>query len=97
MRDIFKRLGIKVEEVNVRQDDALEKLKKGEIDAAVLIAGKPTWSMANLQSRDGLRFLSIPYSPALGDDYAPATLSYDDYPNMIPPGNPSIRSRWAPC
>ena len=86
MRDIFKRLGIKVEEVNVTQDDALEKLKKGEIDAAILIAGKPTRSMANLQSRDGLSFLSIPYSPPLRDDYLPASLSYDDYPNMIPPG-----------
>lgn len=85
MRDLFKRLGIKVEEVVVSQSDAIEKLKNGEIDAAVLIAGKPTRSMASLRPEDRLHFLPIPYSATLGIDYLPATLSHDDYPDMIHP------------
>src|SRR4051812_47859030 len=44
-RDIFEKLGIKVHEVNVGQADAVEQLKKGEIAATILIAGKPAASM----------------------------------------------------
>ena len=68
------------------QTDALEKLKKGEIAATVLIAGKPARSIQRLSSEDGLRLLPIPYSRALAADYLPASLSHDDYPNMVPAG-----------
>ncbi len=47
-RDIFEKLAIQVQEVNVGQADAFEKLKSGEIAATVLIAGKPAASMARL-------------------------------------------------
>src|ERR1041385_2698340 len=40
-RDIFERLGIAPQEVNMGQADAVEKLKTGEIAATILIAGKP--------------------------------------------------------
>jgi TRAP transporter TAXI family solute receptor len=86
MRDVFKRLGIKVDEVNVTQGDAVEKLRNGEIDAAVLIAGKPTRSMEHLKPEGGLHFVPIPYTAGLGADYLAASLSHDDYPDMIPPG-----------
>src|SRR6202161_1099419 len=39
-RNIFKRLGIKAQEVNMGQGDAFEKIKSGEIAATNLIAGK---------------------------------------------------------
>jgi uncharacterized protein len=86
MRDVFQRLNIKVEEVSLTQAEAFEKLKRGEIAGAVLIAGKPARSMTLLKASDGLHFLSIPYSSALGGDYLPTTLSHDDYPDMIRPG-----------
>jgi hypothetical protein len=86
MRDIFKRLGIKVEEVNMTQSDAFEKLKSGAIAATVLIAGKPARSMGKLKSADGLHFLPLPFSSSLINDYLPATLEHDDYPEAIPPG-----------
>src|SRR5207244_13541656 len=41
VRAIFERFGVKPEEVNMGQGDALEKLKAGEIGATILIAGKP--------------------------------------------------------
>ena len=40
-RDIFRRLGLHPQEVNMGQGDALEKLKTGELAATILIAGKP--------------------------------------------------------
>ena len=89
MRDLLKRLGIGIEEVNMTQADAFERLKSGEIAATALIAGKPVRSMTALKLADGLHFLAIPYSSsALGDDYLPATLTNQDYPAMISAGQP---------
>lgn len=86
MRDVFKRLNMKVEEVNVPQIDAFEKLKNGEIAGTVLIAGKPARLMSHLKLSDGFHFLAIPYTGVLGADYLPAALTHDDYPDLIPQG-----------
>jgi uncharacterized protein len=64
----------------------LEKLKKGEIAATVLIAGKPARSILRLSPEDGLHLLPIPYLRALAGDYLPASLSHEDYPNMVSAG-----------
>lgn len=85
-RYIFGLLGLKVQEVNMGQSDAFEKIKSGEIDATVLIAGKPAASMAKLKSSDGLRILPVPYAKPLHGDYLPATLTAQDYPALIEQG-----------
>ncbi len=82
-RDIFEKLGIKVQEVNLGQADAIEKLKSGEIAATILIAGKPAASMAKLAAADGFRILPVPFRKELQADYLPATLSATDYPKLI--------------
>jgi TRAP transporter TAXI family solute receptor len=84
--EIFKRLGIKAEEVNMGQADAFEALKKGEIAASVLIAGKPTGANAKLKASDGFRLLPVPYAKSLQADFLPAVLTHDDYPNLIEAG-----------
>jgi TRAP transporter TAXI family solute receptor len=84
--DIFERLGIKPVEVNLSQADAFLALQKGEIDASVLIAGKPTGSTAKLKAEDGFRLLPVPFAKPLQNDYLPATLTHDDYPNLIAAG-----------
>jgi TRAP transporter TAXI family solute receptor len=83
---MFGLLGIKFQEVNMGQADAFEKLKTGEIDATILIAGKPAASMAKLRAADGYRILPVPYPKALQRDYLPAVLTSQDYPNLIEPG-----------
>lgn len=85
-RDIFERLGIKAEEVNMGQGDAFEKLKSGEIAATILIAGKPAGSMVKLKAADGFRILPIAYPKPLQNDYLPATLTSEDYPGLIESG-----------
>ena len=82
-RDIFDKLGIKVEEVNMGQADAIEALKKGEIAATILIAGKPAASMAKIAASEGFRVLPVPYRKPLQADYLPTTLSADDYPKLV--------------
>jgi TRAP transporter TAXI family solute receptor len=85
-RDIFEKLGIKAEEVNMGQGDALEALKRGEIAATILIAGKPAGSMAKLKAQDGFRILPIAFDKPLQVDYLPTTLTSEDYPGLIAPG-----------
>jgi TRAP transporter TAXI family solute receptor len=85
-RDIFERLGIKAEELNMGQNDALEKLKSGEIAATILIAGKPAGAMTKIKAANGFRILPIAYPKALQDDYLPTTLTNEDYPGLIAPG-----------
>ena len=87
-RDIFERLGITVQEINMGQADAFEALKRGEIAATILIAGKPAASMAKLRSAEGFKLLPVPYAKPLQEDYLPATLNPEDYPGMIEAGRP---------
>jgi uncharacterized protein len=86
MRDVFQRLNLQIEEVNMVQSQALLKLKSGEIAATVLVAGKPADSLARFTRADGLAFLPIPYNSALSADFLPAELTHDDYPDMIAEG-----------
>jgi len=90
MRDLFKTLGIDVEEVSMSQFEAFEKVKSGEIAATVLIAGKPVRSMLKLTRNDGLHFVPITYTVQLNGDYLPATLTHDDYPELIASGEPAV-------
>jgi len=85
-RDILERLNIKAQEVNMGQADAFEALKRGEIAATILIAGKPAGAMAKLKASDGFRILPIAFEKPLQTDYLPATLTTEDYPGLIAPG-----------
>jgi TRAP transporter TAXI family solute receptor len=85
-RDIFERFGVKVEEVNMRQNDGLEKLKSGEIAATVLTSGKPSEALAGLKASDGYRILPVPFIKTLQADYLPSALTHEDYPNLIATG-----------
>ena len=86
-RDIFRRLGIHAQEVNMGQGDALEKLKAGKLAATILIAGKPTGAMSKLRIGDGLRFLPVSFAKSLQADYLPAVLGHTDYPGMVEAGH----------
>ncbi len=85
-RRIFEALGVTVEEVHLDEADALAKLKSGEIDASVVIAGKPAPILAHLDEASGLKLLGLPYLKGLEDDYYPAALTHDDYPQLIADG-----------
>ncbi len=86
LRDVFKRLGVKIEEVNTTQADAIEMLKRGEIAATGVIAGKPSRFITGVRAGGGLHLLPIPYSKELSADYLPAKLTAEDYPDLIQPG-----------
>jgi uncharacterized protein len=84
--DLFGYLGIQVQEVNLRQNDALEKMKTGEIAATVALAGKPAPAIAALKAKDGFRMLPIPFDKRMLGDFVPTTFTHEDYPDLIPAG-----------
>jgi TRAP-type uncharacterized transport system substrate-binding protein len=85
-QEVFADLGIQVEEVNMRQTDALEKIKTGEIAATVALAGKPAPPLVKLKAKDGYHLLAIPYNKAMARDLFPASLTHEDYPDLVPAG-----------
>ena len=86
-QSVFDSLGIKVNKVNLPQRDGFEKLKSGEIDATVLVAGKPSGSWRSLKI-DLAKFhvLGMPWASELRDSYFPAKIGHDDYPDLFAEG-----------
>jgi uncharacterized protein len=85
-RDVFGRLNIKIDEVNLAQAEAIAKLKAGQIEASVMVSGKPAAPMTKLAAERGLRFLPVPFAKSLQDDYLPGVLTSEDYPGFVRPG-----------
>jgi len=83
---VFDSLGINVTPTTFDQALALEKLKSGEIDAIVYIAGKPARLFTEITPQDGLRLVSVPFSEPLQDAYLPSSFSDQDYGGLVPPG-----------
>jgi uncharacterized protein len=90
-RELFEKSGVTVREVNMGQADAIEKMKSGEIDATIYVAGKPGPAFARAPRDLGFHFLPVAYGSAFEDNYYPAMLEAKDYPGLIPDGQ-SIES-----
>jgi TRAP transporter TAXI family solute receptor len=82
---VFERLGMKPKAVYIEQRIAMEKLKRGEIDAVIVCGGKPYKSVSSFKD-DRFHLVTVNYEKPLQADYLPATLSAKDYPNLIAEG-----------
>ena len=85
-RAVFAALGVRVRETHLDTADALAKLKAGEIDAMVVIAGKPAPILTHVRRDSGLKLLGLPYMKSLESDYYPEVLTHADYPALIDEG-----------
>src|SRR5436190_1683332 len=90
---IFHALGIEVERVNYDNDEAIKKLKDGDIAAMIVLSGAPQAALAKVGKDDGLHFLALDHENlpnhdmrAIFSDYLPAELTHDQYPNLVPEG-----------
>ena len=83
---VFERLGIKANFVYIEQRIAMEKLKNGELDAVIVVGGKPYVSVTTFSNDGRFHLAAVGYSKPLQSDYLPATLTSKDYPNLIPEG-----------
>jgi TRAP transporter TAXI family solute receptor len=82
---VFERLGIKPNVLYIEQRIAMEKLKTGEVDAVIVVGGKPYKAVSSFKD-DRFHLVNVDYDKPLQSDYLPATLSAKDYPNLIAEG-----------
>jgi TRAP transporter TAXI family solute receptor len=81
--NIFKTLGVAAQEFYMAQGDAMEKLRRGEIDATICSCPTPVPAFANVAPEWGLRFVTVPYEKSIQATYLPASISKEDYPGLI--------------
>ncbi len=84
---VFEALNIPIKPTLHDQALALQKLRSGEIDAMVYVAGKPAALFRDLSPEDGVHLLPVPITPELLDNYFPSALTSADYPDLIGAGN----------
>jgi TRAP-type uncharacterized transport system substrate-binding protein len=82
---VFNRLGVNPEFVYVNNAIALEKMRTGEISAIVNNGAKPLDLLTKFKNDAGFKFLPIPID-RFDEYYVPATLTSQDYPGFINPG-----------
>jgi TRAP transporter TAXI family solute receptor len=83
---VADRIGMKANWVYIEQRIAMEKLKKGEVDAVIVVGGKPYKSVSNFGNDGRFHLVKVDYEKPLQGDYLPATLTSKDYPNLIAEG-----------
>lgn len=99
---VFKMLNIDVDHLNYDNDEAVKKLRDGEISAMIILSGAPQAALAKITKQDGLHFLPLDEKSLPGQNvgavltqYLPTKLTDDEYPALIPPGTsvPTIGNR----
>jgi TRAP-type uncharacterized transport system substrate-binding protein len=84
-RTIFETAGVPYEGIHGDYATALMQLKQGELDAVVMVSGKPMRTLEGLA--DGkLRLMPVKFDVGAMPNYLPATLSASDYPGLVPEG-----------
>ena len=83
---VADRIGMKANWVYIEQRIAMEKLKAGEVDAVIVVGGKPYKSVSNFSNDGRFHLVNVDYEKPLQGDYLPATMTAKDYPNLIAEG-----------
>jgi TRAP-type uncharacterized transport system substrate-binding protein len=90
---IFNMLKIDVERLNYDNDEAIKKLRNGEISAMIILSGAPQAAVVKVRKEDGIHLLSLDERSLPDHDlhpmfakYLPAELTHEEYPALIPEG-----------
>jgi uncharacterized protein len=99
---IFAMLKIDVERLNYDNNEAMRKLRAGEIDAMIVVSGAPQSALARFKKEDGVHFLGVDERTLPNHDlarvfenYLPAQLTHEQYPALIAAGAsvPTVANR----
>lgn len=82
---VYDRAGVKVDPVFITNNQALEKMKTGEMAALIYLVFKAHPSLTSVDPQFGFHLIEIPYDK-FTDYYVPMTFEHTDYPNLIKPG-----------
>jgi TRAP-type uncharacterized transport system substrate-binding protein len=90
---IFEMLKIGVERTNYDNDEAIKRVRSGELSAMIILTGAPQAALAKLTKEDGLHFLALDERALPNRDvrpiltkYLPSELTHKQYPALIPEG-----------
>src|ERR1700759_2841112 len=83
---VAERLGMKANFVYIEQRIAMEKLKDGDLDAVIVVGGKPYVSVTTFVNDGRFHLVRVDYDKPLQTDYLPAALTSKDYPHLIGEG-----------
>jgi uncharacterized protein len=81
---IFQTLGINAQIFNFPQPEAIEKMRRGELDATVCFCPKAVPAFATVRPEDGFKLIAVPYPPSLEAEFLPSKVTGEDYPNLLP-------------
>jgi TRAP transporter TAXI family solute receptor len=99
---IFNMLNIDVQRSNYDNDEAIKKLRDGEISAMIILTGAPQAALAKLRKEDGVHFLPLDQASLPGHDVRPilenymaGEITHEHYPALIAEGTsvPTIANR----
>src|SRR6201996_3336014 len=80
---VAERIGLKADWRYIEQRIAMEKLKAGELDAVIVVGGKPYKSVSNFVNDGRFHLVTVDYDRPLQGDYLPASMPAKDYPTLI--------------
>jgi uncharacterized protein len=83
---IFRTLGIDVQVFNLPQPEAIEKMRRKEMDATICICAKLVPAYSAVKADAGFKFLEVPYPPALEAEFLPSKIDGEDYPSLVEKG-----------
>jgi TRAP transporter TAXI family solute receptor len=82
---VFEANNIPVDPLYLDHEEAIDRLKRGELDAIVYVGGKPSRAFDRITHKDKVHFLDVEYLPALQANYLPTIITSEDYPNLVAP------------
>jgi TRAP transporter TAXI family solute receptor len=85
-RLIFEKSGIKPQFTEYDQATSYERLRSGELQAALYVAGRPVRAMSEFQGEGRFHLLSVPFEGEVAETYLPARFASSDYPRLIDSG-----------
>jgi TRAP-type uncharacterized transport system substrate-binding protein len=81
---VFKALGVDVVETTMPQGDAIQAMRDGTLDATACSCPMPLPAFPHVKPEWGFNFLNVPYLPAFEKDYVPASITSENYTNLVP-------------
>ena len=83
---VFERIGLNYQPAYIDQRSAIQKIKQGDLAATLIMSGRPSPILAEIEKDASLRLIEIPFRKNLPEAYFPSYLSSADYPNLVEPG-----------
>lgn len=85
-KNLFSRLGVKIEPVKFDPGILLEKVKNGECAGMLHLLPKGHEFLTKIPPEHGLHLLNVEYDDRFADYYLPYTIDPGTYPNLMKPG-----------